>query len=62
MTRSRTREDEGDVLARLEGDDCPLCAGTLERGSFNGTVAIVCDRCGAPAVRLWSVRSTDDAR
>lgn len=44
-----------DLLDRLEGRACPdeECLGTLERGPFKDSEAVVCTDCSTPVVRLW---------
>lgn len=45
---------EETVLHLLEGRTCDYCDdGTLERGSYKGSDAVICDSCGAPAARIW---------
>lgn len=43
------------VIERLDDTDCQWdgCAGTLNRTTFGGDEAIVCETCGTPAVRFW---------
>lgn len=46
----------GDPLVeQLRGTVCQYgnCAGTLRHATFKGDEAVVCERCGTPAVRLW---------
>lgn len=57
MAGSTTRLDSATALEKLIGETCPRCTGTLERGSFEGTVAVVCADCDTPAMRLWNVSS-----
>ena len=42
------------VFEQLTGDTCDYCDdGELERGTYKGTRAVLCDECGTPAVRFW---------
>ena len=51
----RDRPTGRDLLARLDGADCPVpdCAGVLERRAFKGDDAVVCDDCDTPTLRVW---------
>lgn len=47
--------DHGQLFGCLEGRSCPHCAdGTLERDTYKGNRAIVCDGCGTPRAQVWS--------
>jgi hypothetical protein len=51
----RMRLTGREVLASVVATPCPLsgCDGELDRETFKGTDALVCARCGTPAVRVW---------
>ncbi|WP_158058215.1 HVO_A0556 family zinc finger protein [Halorussus halophilus] len=53
--RAKKRRTARDALSRLADADCPLpnCEGTLSRGEFKDTDAVVCPDCETPAVRVW---------
>lgn len=47
-------ETETDLIELLTGEECPSCdEGTLRRGEYKDTEAVVCGRCETPAVRVW---------
>ncbi|GAA0229600.1 HVO_A0556 family zinc finger protein [Haladaptatus pallidirubidus] len=42
------------VIRRLEGEECQWCPdGQLERGTYKGNDAVVCDTCETPTAQLW---------
>lgn len=43
------------LVEKLSGTECQYdeCGGRLRRSTFKGDVAVVCEDCGTPAVRLW---------
>ena len=42
------------VLELLAGDECEFCVdGELERDTYRGNRAVVCDGCGVPQVQVW---------
>ena len=54
--RSQSTDQNGTLLAILEGRPCPLCPdGDLERSVYKDNRAVVCDRCGTPRAQVWSV-------
>jgi hypothetical protein len=45
---------ESSVIGRLEGRKCQWCSdGRLERGTYKGNEAVVCDSCETPAAQMW---------
>lgn len=44
-----------EFLDEKAGDPCgyAYCPGHLERTCYKGDEALVCDRCEAPAIRVW---------
>ena len=54
MQQRASQDASESVLAALVGDGCHWCAaGTLERETFKGDDAVVCENCGTPAARVW---------
>ena len=54
--RTRSNDENGTLLAILEGRSCPLCSdGELERSIYKDNKAVVCDGCGTPQAQVWSV-------
>lgn len=49
------RRNGRDLLVGLAHEECdrPECEGSLERGRYKGTDAVVCTDCGTPTLRLW---------
>ncbi|WP_433624194.1 HVO_A0556 family zinc finger protein [Halomicrococcus sp. NG-SE-24] len=42
------------VIRRLEGRQCQWCEdGRLERDTYKGNRAAVCQSCETPAVQIW---------
>ncbi|WIV66816.1 HVO_A0556 family zinc finger protein [Natrialbaceae archaeon AArc-T1-2] len=42
------------LLATLEGRNCPRCtAGKLVRSTYKGNEAVVCDSCNTPQAQVW---------
>ncbi|AFZ72257.1 HVO_A0556 family zinc finger protein [Natronobacterium gregoryi] len=48
--------DKRRLLSALEGRSCPTCddGGTLERATYKGNAAVICDACGTPRVQVWT--------
>ncbi|WP_436347408.1 HVO_A0556 family zinc finger protein [Natronorubrum sp. FCH18a] len=57
MAKSQSSQMSGDdpqLLAILEGQDCPDCdGGELERGTYKENRAVICDSCDTPRAQLW---------
>lgn len=52
MADASIREER--FLVRLEGRSCKYCeAGTLERETYEGNDALVCESCGTPQAQIW---------
>ncbi|MFC6717157.1 HVO_A0556 family zinc finger protein [Natrialbaceae archaeon GCM10025810] len=52
---AQSESDGQQLLAILEGRDCPVCSeGELERNEYKGNRAVRCDACGTPRVQVWS--------
>ena len=51
------------VIDRLADEHCPDCErGTLETAIYKGDTALVCDECGTPRARFWSLESETVSR
>ncbi len=54
MNATATLDRRNAVVDCLVGQSCAHCeSGELVRGSFKGNVAVVCEECDAPTMRLF---------
>ncbi|WP_276255504.1 HVO_A0556 family zinc finger protein [Halomontanus rarus] len=52
MAQAETRVEI--FLEALESRSCTYCdEGSLERSTYKGNEAIVCEECGAPEMQFW---------
>ena len=51
---SETQSHAEELLHTVEGHSCAYCeAGTLERATYKGNRAAVCNACDVPGVQVW---------
>lgn len=54
--RSTQQSQQSDLTELLTGQDCKYCTnGTLRKGTYKGTDAVVCDYCDVPTAQVWSL-------